>query len=129
MSPNGITQLSPIAYPTVTVKGEILSVKLSNLAIFLLDGWGVDIDTITPQLRSGKPGRIALSWKLFAAMVAHNYVSRKQQYPSPEEWADRIPLGEAKALFAAIDEALGKVQPLAEAPNQTAAPEAGAELQ
>lgn len=125
MSPNGITKLPPIQYPTVTIGGKILTLKVDNLALYMLDSWGVDLTTIGLQLAldehgNGKPGRIVLSWRLFAAMVAHNYV-RASQIPSPQEWAALIQPEQATEIFTAVNEAMLKARPAAaQAPAPTA---------
>lgn len=127
MSPNGITKLPPIQYPTVVIDGRPLTLKVDNLALFLLDSWGVDLRTLASQLAPdeeghGKPGRIVLSWRLFAALIAHNYVMA-HQIPTPEEWAARIPTGEAATIFAAVNEAMVKARP-AEPPSPAPGPTA-----
>jgi hypothetical protein len=123
MSPNGITKVPPISYPTVVIDGQSLSFKVDNLAIVLLDSWGVDVEQVGPQLRQ-KIGRIALSWKLFAAMVAHNFVKVGKPIPTWEEWAARIAIGDTKEIFAAVQEAMVKAAPPA-VTNPAAAAEVG----
>ena len=124
-SPNGITKLPPIAFPQVVIGNEILTLKVSLLAGFLLDSWGVQTDQLGALLQKEGPGRFSLMFKLFGALVAHNYVENHLAYPSPEEWALKIPQEQVGEIFAKINEAMVKAKPAAVpamAPAEVATP-------
>ncbi len=89
--------LSPLPFPRVTVAGQVLEVKLSLLAEFVLSGLGLDLANAVAVLRANDLRKYSMLLKLFTAMVAHNFAERGQEYPSPEAWALQIDKQEDKA--------------------------------
>lgn len=89
MSPSG----SPILYPEITFAepgGNITyQVKFSQLSQFILDEEGVDPREMPEIMRSPRPGKVALFYKLFAAGVAHHFVAARQPIPTAAEWVTR----------------------------------------
>lgn len=109
--------MPPIVYPTVTVWGRTLILKPTGLYTFLLDQWGIDMSQMAAQFQHPGPGRFALAVKMFAGLVAHNYIERGETIPTPEQWSlklTEIPQKEwIDAVFAA---AFTKKAPPVEAP-------------
>lgn len=129
MSTNGIAQMPPIDFPSVKIGNETLTLKMSILAAFLLDTWGIAPESVGPMLTNFTgPGRYSLMWKLFAAMVAHNYVDKNLPYPSPEQWLLKLKSADVQPIFTKIIDALGKAQP-SDAPSQTVTADSPAPLQ
>lgn len=89
MTPSG----SPIQYPEITFAepgGTITyQIKFSQLSQFVLDEEGVDPRELPDVMRSPRPGKVAMFYKLFAAGVAHHFVEARQPIPTAAEWVQR----------------------------------------
>jgi L-amino acid N-acyltransferase YncA len=101
---------SPVTYPTVSIGGATYTLRFSFLAELVADELKLDVRALFDTLRSGNVGKLSAMMKLFSAMVAHNFVSLRQDVPTPEQWAARLedlPDDERMAKFQDICQAVG----------------------
>lgn len=115
-NPNG----SPVAYPTITFGEQTYTVKFSMLSQYVLDEEGVDPRQLPEIMRSPRPGKVALMFKLFAAAVAHHFVEAGQPIPTGAEWAMRAEA--AGVSFKQIIEAVLDATKKAPSPADAAQP-------
>jgi len=73
--------------PTVTLGGVAYRLRFSALAEFIADDAGVNINSFIVGIRERNAGNLSTFLKLFAAMVAHQFIALKQPVPDALHWA------------------------------------------
>ena len=102
---------SPIQFPTITIGGATYSLRFSLLAELVADQLGLDTPNFFSDLQTKNTGKVTAFTRMFAAMVAHNFVAIKQTPPTPEQWMetlDALPDGQGAAKFREICDAVGQ---------------------
>ncbi len=116
-----------IDYPTIQMGDRALVVRFSFAAqILLRRRYGLDPGELGPALANTNPDKVENLIKLFASMVAENFVDvgAPQQVtlnttPTADYWLTQIDHGNLKEVDAVVAEAMGKVR---EAAKRAATP-------
>lgn len=131
MSPSNY---EPIQWPRIQVGKQLLEVKWSLFAEYLLSTWGLDVSEVikvvastrkiltpavvaedgtvqTPAvLEPQKPEWVMRFFDLFAACVGQNYVDMGQEAPKAAHWAAVMQRDQFQPALKALVEAMGKPQ-------------------
>ena len=84
--------LSPVQHPRVRIGGQSLELRFTLVAEYKLSEWGVNLADFLKCLRpdSKDQRRYSLGIALFAACVAHHYVTAGEPVPTGEQWMVNI---------------------------------------
>lgn len=105
MSSNGLPDVT--GAPSIIIGGTTYTLRWSQLAQFELSESGYTISQMLDViLKAGEPRAHAYSYRLFAAMVAHNFIDKGLPIPDARFWASVIPNEKVAELFSVIREAL-----------------------
>ena len=102
MQPNGTTTDAPMAHPTVTIGARTFVVKFNQYAEYLISMWGYDLSDLLKIMdpKSTDPHRLAYTFQLFAACVAHNFrnaIPPEEPYTA-EKWMQTLPEDEPEVM-------------------------------
>lgn len=87
--PDGV---NTIQFPCVTIGGKQYTLKFDFVAQYTADSMGLDPAAAVAAFaqQGSNLGKLSSLIKLFAAMVAHQYIAADEKPPSADQWAMRI---------------------------------------
>ena len=99
-----------MANPTVTIGARTFTVKFNQYAEYLISLWGYNLSDLLTIMdpKSTNPHRLAYTFQLFAACVAHNFrnaIPPEEPYTA-EKWMQTLPEDEPEVM-ASIGKAVG----------------------
>ncbi len=106
MSANGLPDVT--GAPSIIIGGTTYTLRWSQLAQFELSEAGYSISEMLTAMKEQKPSAVAHSYRLFAAMLAHNFTDKGLPIPDARHWASVMPNDKVVEMFTAISDALGK---------------------
>ncbi len=112
-----MTGVQTIDFPHVQIGGKRYTLKFDFTAQYSADSMGLDPAAAVKAFADAEnrqPGKLVMLVKLFAAMVAHQYIEANEPVPSPDSWALRLskePMEVHKALGEAVVQAILKALP------------------
>ena len=84
-----------MAHPTVTIGARTGVVKFNQYAEYLISLWGYDLKDLLTIMdpKSTNPRRLAYTFQLFSACVAHNFrnATPPQEPYTAEQWMQTLP--------------------------------------
>ena len=91
-----------MAHPTVTIGARTFVVKFNQYAEYLISLWGYDLKDLLTIMdpKSTNPRRLAYTFQLFAACVAHNFrnATPPQEPYTAEQWMQTLPEDDAEVM-------------------------------
>ena len=104
MSTNGLPDVT--GSPSIIIGGTTYTLRWSQLAQFELSEAGFSPADMFEAMRKKDPRALSHTYRLFAAMLAHNFTDKGLPIPDGRHWATVMPNDKVVEMYTAIGDAL-----------------------